>query len=148
MSDPLSITGTTVGIISLGLTVCQGLIDYVDGLRCRKDDIESTLRHINCLRETFVIIESAISNLSRDHSAATAAVDESLRLLEENLHRLWLVLNELRKEAFPSDNFNSKVAAQARKLSYPFRRTNLRRLETSVHDLNGTLQTVLQALDL
>jgi hypothetical protein len=102
MSDPLSIA-------SLGLTVCQGLIDYVEGLKCRKEDIESTLGHINCLRETFVIIESATSKLSHDHSAATAAVDKTLRLSEENSHRLWLLLNELRKEALPSDNLSLKV---------------------------------------
>jgi hypothetical protein len=148
MAGPLSLAGTAPGFVSLGFTVCQGLMDYVDGLRCRKDDIESTLRHVNCLRETFAIIDSATSKLSHDHPAATAAVDRSLRLSEENLNRLSLVLDELRKEVLPSDNLNSKVAAQTRKFSYPFRRTNLRRLETSVHDLNGSLQTVLQALEL
>lgn len=28
MSDPLSIIGSAVGIVSLGITVVQGLVDY------------------------------------------------------------------------------------------------------------------------
>lgn len=39
MSDPLSVAGSAVGIISLGIQVCNGLLVYADAIRGRSQDL-------------------------------------------------------------------------------------------------------------
>jgi hypothetical protein len=70
MADPVSIAGTAIGVVSLGLSLCQGLTQYLQALRCRREDIDSTSCQIDCLQSAFVVIKDALANLSSDHQSA------------------------------------------------------------------------------
>ncbi len=147
MSDPVSLAGTAVGVVSLGLILCQGLTDYLQALECRKEDIESTSRQVDCLRSALNVINVALPNLPSDHQNAGHVVEECLHLCEEEIKRLSDKLNELKDQSH-SDSFNQKLRLQAQKLAYPFKRGSLRRLEDSVVKINRILSTALQAIGL
>ncbi|CAG1974497.1 unnamed protein product [Fusarium graminearum] len=46
MSDPLSVAGTAVGIASLGIQVCQGLIKYLQAVNDRNEEIKDAVRDV------------------------------------------------------------------------------------------------------
>ncbi|TGZ80770.1 hypothetical protein EX30DRAFT_341387 [Ascodesmis nigricans] len=60
MADPLSVAGTAVGIVSLGITVLQGLTTYYSDVKDQDNDIVSVNTQLRRLLEIFTDIESRI----------------------------------------------------------------------------------------
>lgn len=116
-------------------------------MECRKEDIESTSRQVDCLQSALNIINFALPKLSSDHQNAGHVVERCLHLCEEEMKRLSDKLNELKDQSY-SDSFNQKLRLQAQKLAYPFKQGSLRRLEDSVVKINRILSTALQAVGL
>jgi hypothetical protein len=148
MADPVSAAGTAIGVVSLGLSLCQGLTYYLHALRCRRVEIESTSRQVDCLRSAFVVIKEALPKLSSDHQSAREVIERCLLSCEDEIKRLAETLNELKKDQPTSASLNQKLQVQAGKLSYPFNQRNLRRLEDSVQKVKSILSTALQATEL
>lgn len=147
MSDPVSVAGTAVGVVSLGLFLCQGVTEYLQALECRKEDIESTSRQVDCLQSALNVIKLVLPKLSSDSQNAKQVVERCLHLCEDDMKRLAKRLDEL-KDGSNSDSLNQKLRLQARKLAYPFKQGSLRRLEDSVVKINAILSTALQAVEL
>ena len=53
----MEVAGSAVGIASLGIQVCQGLLTYYDAWRAYDQDITSTYNAITDLRDTLTILE-------------------------------------------------------------------------------------------
>ncbi len=52
MTDPLSIGGSAVGIVALGITVCQGLFHYYSSCRDRSADVKALVSSLDGLIRT------------------------------------------------------------------------------------------------
>ncbi|KAF2234764.1 hypothetical protein EV356DRAFT_501345 [Viridothelium virens] len=52
MSDPFTIASSTVGFISLGIQVTQGLITYLQDWRSRDSDVATTVLTLQDLEQT------------------------------------------------------------------------------------------------
>ena len=79
MADPLSITGVAVGLVSLGLEVCQGLTEYYESWKTHDDDIRRALEKIDSLSSTLRALEGIlnqpdVSSLSTAHNAQSIMV--------------------------------------------------------------------------
>jgi hypothetical protein len=121
--------------------------EYLQALECRKEDIESTFRHVDCLQSALNVIKVALPKLSSDHQNARAVVEGCVQSCKDEMKRLGERLNDL-KDQTHSDSLNQKLRLQARKLAYPFKQGSLRRLEDSVIKINHILSTALQAVAL
>ena len=51
MADPLSIAGSVVGIISLGIQAAESLVQYYTSFRDQEDDIANVVRKLKSLLE-------------------------------------------------------------------------------------------------
>ena len=102
-ADPLSVAGTAVGIVSLGLSLCQGLTDYLGALKCRKEDIQSATSQVEGLQAAFGAIQIALPKLSADSQASAAVVKHSLQSCEAELDKLNTLLEGFKKEAAPAN---------------------------------------------
>ncbi|KAL2222433.1 hypothetical protein M432DRAFT_586457 [Thermoascus aurantiacus ATCC 26904] len=58
MTDPLSVTSGAVGIVSFGLSVCQGIISYCGSWKDRDQEISSILNKAGGLRQTLQVLEN------------------------------------------------------------------------------------------
>ena len=58
----LGIAGTAVGIISVGIQVCQGMLSYYESWKSCHKDIENTSRSIKSLVETLGHLSKAFEN--------------------------------------------------------------------------------------
>ncbi|KAJ5144874.1 hypothetical protein N7448_002266 [Penicillium atrosanguineum] len=138
MSDPFSVAGSAVGVISLGLQVCQQLTSYCQAYNSYDEEIkkigsrsESLQRPLKDLRE---LIEEA---RAKDPEIATDLADKALNLQS--------MVNSLRgtiDRMIPTMTANTqgKIRSQVNKVIYPFRRETLRDM---LRDLDG-IQVVLQ----
>ncbi|KAF5606219.1 ankyrin repeats (3 copies) domain protein [Fusarium subglutinans] len=148
MTDPLSVTGLALAVVSLGLQVTGGITDYLDSLKSRDQDISSIIQQNDALRKTLRIIESSISRFQSDHRTATEALRQFLDSCNEELKALESMNAALITDDQGTTGRRTKARNKGKKLLYPFHRPKLEQMATKLHHINATLQLGLQSLGL
>lgn len=150
MADPFSLTGTAVGIISLGLTVCQGLLAYYGPFKSFHQQIDDvawrivTLNGILKALQNLFIDEETFSASTTTQSAAVAV--DSILCCQEGLNRLKSTLEKCNNAQSASKTIGSKL--QINRVLYPFKRETLMELMETVSWLQANLNTSLQVLSM
>ncbi|TDZ26373.1 hypothetical protein Cob_v001299 [Colletotrichum orbiculare MAFF 240422] len=142
------ILGTVVGVVSLGLQVCAGVNTYLDGVQCRKEDIESSLR---CSRSTEALLKRLKTLPDRypvSFSATDQTVQEALVAAEAELLQLDTFIKKIHTESAPTRSLSERMRDQKNKLLYPFRRDHLDRLDGRLDTANQMLRSALQLAEL
>lgn len=145
MADPFSITGSAVGIISLGLTVFSGLLQYYSDWKDSEKDIAATYTSIERLTKTFMLIKDTLEGRSFRRDIVDR-VSESLNSCSAGVQSLEKKLAKIRS-ATP-DTLGEKVRVHARKAAYPFKKSTLIKLAEIVSDLRDNLCLVVNTLQL
>ncbi|RYP06294.1 hypothetical protein DL765_009565 [Monosporascus sp. GIB2] len=148
MADPLSVDGLAISVVSLGLQVTRGIADYIDALNSHDENIASVRQQNDSLRKTFQVVETSLSQLQRDHQAATATVRECLDSCKKELQVLESLVAELVVDDQSTTCRKNKIKIQGKRLLYPFSRPKLEQLGTRLRYINATLQLTLQTLGL
>ncbi|VUC33350.1 unnamed protein product [Clonostachys rosea] len=150
MANPLSVAGSAVGVVSLGLRVTGGITEYIDALQSRDQYIESVRQKNDTLRKTLQIVEASLSRLQQqgDHQAAAQVVRECLDTSMKELKALEDLITELTVGNPSLPRRESKLKTQGKKLMYPFSRPKLEQLGTRLGHINAALQLALQTLGL
>lgn len=141
MADPTSAAGFAVGVISLGIQVCQGLVSYYADWKSRDDDIDRILDKLRGLGETLENLKSEILKLQDSNAKEIKDVNTKILSCDAGIHRLQTVLNKCCSS--PSAN---SVHNFFQKTIYPFKKATLQELDASVKDLQGNLDTGLLSL--
>nr|XP_036583844.1 uncharacterized protein CTRU02_05975 [Colletotrichum truncatum]KAF6793103.1 hypothetical protein CTRU02_05975 [Colletotrichum truncatum] len=142
------ILGTVVGVVSLGIQLCSGINTYLEGVQCRKEDIESTVRKVEFLKSIIDQIQGDEGRL-----APTNTNDAVLKAMSNARVEL-LLLDEFIGKVYANDSsttpetFRGKIKGQTQKFLYPFRRDHLDRLNGRLDAANDALQAALQTLQI
>jgi len=147
MADPLSIPGGVVGIISLGITVTQGLVSFYTAARGQKSNTAYTATKLNRLLDQLNLLKGQLANrkFRSDERDLLKNIERSIRDCEECILEL-----DAENEKFKDRRTYSIAAAArtaARRLAYPFRQSTLQKLEEVVDETLSHLSLALQALD-
>lgn len=147
MGDPVSATGTAVGVISLGLSVCQGLISFYRAWKDYDEDLDGAGRNVGSLLESLrgleVIFQRLLPhNLDGAPNAAGSLI--ACRSVVESLERF---LENCRCTS-PPQSTKEKAKGILRRSLYPFRKATLDDIQSGVTQLQNTLIVALQAVDL
>lgn len=148
MGDPFSVAGSAVGVISLGLTVCQGLLTYYGPFKAYDEEIRDVSNHIKSFQSTLKALENVLANSQIFLSpltaqSATVALD-SIFNCQEGLGRLSKMLNKCKSTS--TKLLGSKI--QINRILYPVRRDTLMTLLETVNWLQAHLNTSLQILNM
>jgi hypothetical protein len=149
MTDPFSVAGSAVGVVSLGITVCQGLTTYygkfksfhgeVDDVTCRAVNLDTVLN----LLLKMLVSPLASGTLSKSE-CTTIAIDIILRC-RQRLQKLEKMLEQCGNS--PSGNI-LKSKFQINRILYPFRRETIMTLVETISGLQANLDTALYMLNL
>lgn len=144
MSDPLSIVGSVVGIVSLGITVAQGLIDYYQAFQGQAGDSAHTTKKLSRLLDLLESMRQQIAR--RQFRVEDDAVLANMRSSMEDCKALIEELDEqLRKfHQTPTQDTFSGLRVTARRLAYPFRQSTLQKLDEDVDEFIGCLTLAMQ----
>ena len=142
----MDVAGSAVSIVSLGIQVCQGLLDYYDSWRGYKTDVNTAHECIADLCQTFTLLQESLGFASLDQARA-ARVKACLDSCVGGLEKLQNKLEKLRAHSVPS-GFRQKAWAEAQRLYYPFKESTLAKLRELVGDLRERLSLALQILHL
>ncbi|KAM0707280.1 hypothetical protein Q7P35_005518 [Cladosporium inversicolor] len=141
----MEVAGSAVGIASLGIEVCRGLLSYYDAWKGRDSDISSTYDMITDLGKTLTILKTALrEEVDRER---VGRVDTCVEGCEDALLKLDEKWRSLRNYGQPS-GLRQKMRAGLQRTWYPFRKETLEALKASVTDVQGRLKLALQVLQL
>ncbi|CVL10515.1 uncharacterized protein FPRN_12891 [Fusarium proliferatum] len=144
MSDPLSVAGSAVGIISLGIQVCQGLISYLQSFKGQDQDIQDSLNDVQIVISILYSLKGILPKVDKS-SSETPAIRRCLAESEEMLREFQQFSLKLRGTQSPEHDMLRKMDHAGRALLYPFREGKLKLL---CHSLKGLLQNLSLGLNI
>ncbi|KAL9122142.1 MAG: hypothetical protein Q9187_001305 [Circinaria calcarea] len=146
MADPFSIAGSAVGVTSLGLTVCQGLLQYYRAYKDYEDDVLRMCTSVNGLQQTLHVLDSILRENTLIGEAVTK-VEENILACEEGIKKLNQKLAKVREANVPS-NVSGKVWIQLRRALYPFKESTMAKFREILADLRDGLSFSLSTLEI
>ncbi|KAF5620130.1 hypothetical protein F52700_11450 [Fusarium sp. NRRL 52700] len=144
MFDPLSVAGSAVGIISLGIQVCQGLISYLQSFKGQDQDIQDSLNDVQTVISILYSLKNILPKVDK-WSSETPAIRRCLAESEEKVREFQQFSLKLRGTQSPEHDVLGKMDHARRALLYPFREGKLKSLCQS---LKGLLQNLDLSLDI
>lgn len=146
MADPFSVAGGVVGVVTLAITTCQGIISYYNSWEAQDQNIIDAKGKIERLRSSLSALEEILPKISSS-SAIAEHVEQCILGCRKGIVRLEDFLGRCRKDPAPF-SFRDKLRACRQKVIFPFRESSLDNLRDIVQDLEGNLSTALQVLQL
>lgn len=145
MAEAFGVAGSAVGVISLGIQVCQGLLTYYDSWKGCHQDIESTSRSIANLTAILKRIARVIGDQAKEGDVVEQQINN---IVTQCLGSIKGLSEELTKfEKYPdSADIRAKIKSHMRRLYYPFKESNLAKLRDSVQDIRDDLVPALEIL--
>ena len=80
----MDVAGSAVGIASLGIQVCQGLLSYYDGWRSYNSDVRSAYDTVDDLSRTLALLKASLDCNELDEEEGTSK--EVLILVRREAH--------------------------------------------------------------
>lgn len=148
MADPISLVGTAVGVISLGIQVCQGLYNYVDSVRGRDKDLDAASSEIQYLIGVFQSLESLIPRLEAlpNLDATTINTFQScINQSDQGLKDLQRLLASLQDS--PQQDVKGKLKNAGRALTFGLHRASLSKMQERVKSIVATTELALQIIN-
>lgn len=140
MGDPLSVAGTAVGIISLGLTVCNAIVDYGRAYRAFGEDIQNVKSKAESIGENLEILRDAIEYTRIAQPETAIVLSNKIIRIESALRRLESKINRYG----PSVSPESLARKTFKKTTYPFRKDDFRDLVADLNSVQDDLQVALE----
>ncbi|KAJ5158207.1 uncharacterized protein N7500_007858 [Penicillium coprophilum] len=136
MSDPFSIAGSAVGIISLGLHVCGEIVSFCQAWQGFDEDIQKIHQKANGLRMPLRYLKQLIEDFRTTDPMIASDLEEKAKSIEQAIKRL--------KAA--TDRYSSasdQASLRLKKAAYPFRKEALRDMASDLDSVQAVLNTAL-----
>jgi hypothetical protein len=139
------VAGSAVGVISLGIQVCQGLMQYYGSWKDGRENIVTMCKSVGSLAETLKVLrknvdgKSLAGDATKNVQSSMAACLGGIKELEDELARV---------QEVKGSNLRSKIHEQGRRLLYPFRESTLVKLKEIVSDIRDNLSLAVETLHL
>ena len=134
-----------VGLLSLGIEVCKGLLSYYRSWRTSESDVSGMYVSIEALAKTLVLLGSVIQkgNFGR---RVVENVEKNILSTENGIRSLSKKLNKIKLLPGEKDSWVEKTKVPLRKAIYPFKKSVLVKLQELANDLRDDLAISLDIL--
>lgn len=138
--------GSAVGIASLGIQICQGLMAYYHDWRSYHEDISAACDKVSSLERTFALLKEILGqgSLNAEH---TAQVRDSLLSCKDSVRGLEKRCAKLQASGQPT-SLREKATAVTKRTFYPFKASTLAKVSEAVNDVLDQLALAVQTLHL
>lgn len=146
MAEALGVASGVVGIVSFGIELCQGLLEYYSSWKDAESEVMITWNSIQDLTQILLLIKSTLDNQDIA-SEVIFKIHDSIALCEDGIANLNKKLQKIQN--FPlRDTVGERFLSQARRALYPFKKSTLIKLQEIVEDLQDRLHLTLTILDM
>ncbi len=150
MSDPVSLVGTAVGVVSFGIQLFEGLYEYFSAVQGRTRELDTTSCQIKHLITIFQALEAMIPKLDRISSQDAGTLRRLEKCIDDAQAALALVEAFLQSQGSATitlslkDNLKKSVYV----ITFPIRLKELKKLQEHIKVLVGTVQLAVQIIDM
>jgi hypothetical protein len=138
--------GSAVGIASLGIQICQGLVSYYHDWRSYHGDISAACDKVSSLERTFALLKEILDQASLN-AEQTTQVRNSLLSCKDSIRGLEKRSAKLQASGEPT-SFRERAAAVTKRTLYPFKASTLAKVSEAVNDVLDQLALAVQTLQL
>jgi hypothetical protein len=148
MSDPFTIAVGVAGLLSHGVQVTQSLVDFYSSYKERDSNLTSTTQDLESLLDILQHLSKALAtrNFEADERSLIERIENTIKECEKAIKEL-----EDEYQKFRKDSTTGKIDAikvVARKLTYPFRRSTLQKIDENVSEIRTHVSLALAVLQL
>ncbi|KAF7939835.1 hypothetical protein EAE99_001640 [Botrytis elliptica] len=149
------------GILSAGIQVCEGLINYYNTWKGSKKENADMIKSIEGLLTNFALLKAVLQSPAFDKAMTTTVeskildCEDSIAELGDELKKVMVckpsVVNVddlVARKNHDSQGFRDKMTEQGRRILYPFRKSTLMRLQESVEHVRSNLVFAMDILNL
>ncbi|CCD49686.1 hypothetical protein BofuT4_P093940.1 [Botrytis cinerea T4] len=149
------------GILSAGIQVCEGLINYYNAWKGSKKENADMIKSIEGLLTNFALLKAVLQSPAFDKTMATTVessildCEDSIAELRDELKKVMVckpsVMNVddlVARENHENQGFRDKMSEQGRRILYPFRKSTLMRLQESIEHVRSNLVLAMDILNL
>ncbi|KAJ1327076.1 hypothetical protein MN608_08525 [Microdochium nivale] len=154
----MDVAGVALGAISLGLEVCNGLYQFIDGVQGQAHDLEVLGRHARTLEANLTATRDAITRLQQSRTAGAlhagtagsiVAVSSSVISCQADLRTLQeLLVRYAGGCGIANPSFRERCRQTFRTLEYGFHGGKRDKMESLLATVNGNLIVGMEALGL
>ena len=144
MGDPLSIIASAGGIISLGITVCQGLIDYCQAFAGQYQDVRVAVEDLHGLEKSLAALRDSLTH----RPDLLNLVQPYIVTLRGRINDLQPILGRFREHVSRQHAFKDKVKTATQRTLYPFKKGMVKELRDAVRHAQGNLSLALQVVQM
>lgn len=145
------VLGTTVGVVSLGIQLCDKIKTYSQDYKTRDEQLGSVLRRAVSLKELLQHLHQLAGESASTQPEISAAVSRHIAACEADIRALdELTATLVPKAPAPGDggSIKGKMKEEAKKLAFPFNRADVDKLEAQLDKTIQTLSLAVSGLQL
>lgn len=142
MIDP----GTAVGIASLGLQVCQGLLTYYQSCKSCGEDVQELCQSLQSTKVVLELLQDNLNKRQLDESAATAFKNE-MQHCSEIYEKLQTILDKI-AQGKGSEGCQRKGKSIWVQVKYPLKESLIIKLRGFLHEQKQHLNLLLGILQM
>ena len=148
MPDPLSVAGSVVGLISLGIQVTQSLVNFYNAYENRDSELVHTIERLDSLLDIFQCLKTTLSDrhFQADERSLIESIETSIKSCEELIQELQDECQKFSKTS--SQGVKAAVRVAGRRVTYPFRQSTLQKLDEDIDEIRANLSSALDVLQL
>ena len=148
MSDPLSVAASVAGLISLGITASQSLVDFYSSYKDLDSDLNGTMKRLESLLDIFRNLEETIFSrkFQTDEQDLINNIEASISECDNLIHELQAECEKFSKTS--SDSVKAAIRIAGRRATYPFRRSTLQKIDEDIDEIRANLSSALGVLQL
>ncbi|TPX13590.1 uncharacterized protein E0L32_006061 [Thyridium curvatum] len=141
----MDVAGTVVGILSLGIQVTKGLIDFYSACKEQQSDIADTQLKLNRL---LGLLHEVDGLTKRKFPAEEQPLVDNIT---KQIEQCGFFVEKLKRKAEkfqsqPADDIRSIACTAAYRLAYPFRQSTLQKLDENIEEIISHLSLGVQLL--
>lgn len=144
--EAFGVASSTAGLLSLGITVCQSLLDYYHSWKDAEDNVAKTYVSIEELSKTLRLLAKAVE-YEEFNGEIVDQVRGSIRSAAESIHNLEKKLDKVRVVALQA-GWKDKAKAHFRRTLYPFKESTLAKLRELSSETRDNLSLALNVLQI
>lgn len=144
--DLLSIASASAGLLSLGLAVCNGLLEYYSAWKDAKGDVAKMYLAIQALTKSLILVKSAVDHKEFNRNIVIQ-IEESITSTRAGIDSLKKKLDKIRISS-QQDGWREKGKAQLGRALFPFKESTLVKLREVSNELRENLSLALNVLQM
>ena len=148
MAEPLSVAASVAGLISLGIQATQSLVDFYNAYKHRDSDLVHMTERLDGLLDIFQCLTKTLSDrdFQADERGLVESIETSIKNCDEGIQELRDECQKFSKTS--SQGVKAAVGVAGRRVTYPFRRSTLQKLDEDIGEIRANLSSALDVLQL